>query len=353
MEGAGHRVRPRHPPRPEPPAEVIKVPRAREPGGGRLTTTGSRSSTPRLLTATASNSGDLPLARFRLALLCAGLLWSLGGVFIKSLPVSALGITLYRSLFAAFCLLPLLRGRRLPKFKDTAVAVVLYTLLLALYISATQGTTAANAIFLQYTAPVYALLLGPRFFGDPLRREDAWAVTVAMAGMALLFFGNFHGGQRLPLLMGAGSGLMFGLFMLWLRRLRHEDPVAVTATNNCGVALVAVILVAVTRPSELTLIPRAFHGGADLHAAILLLLMGGIQIAAPYVLFSYGLRRVPAVEAGLLALVEPVLNPVWVMIGIREAPTWPTLAGGALIIAALAARYTLFRPRVADRPTRH
>jgi drug/metabolite transporter (DMT)-like permease len=282
--------------------------------------------------------------------LAAGLLWSLGGVFIKSLPVSALGITLYRSLFAALCLLPLLRGRRLPKLRDTAAAVFLYLLLLALYIYSTQGTSAANAIFLQYTAPVYALVLGARFFGDPIRREDVWAVSAAMAGMAILFFGNLLGPKThafhhegLALLMGAGSGLMFGLFMLWLRHLRDEDPVAVTATNNLGVALVAAALVAVTAPRELALIPRAFAGGAERQPALLLLLMGGIQIAAPYVLFSYGLRRVPAVEAGLLALVEPVLNPVWVMIGIREVPSWPTLVGGGLIIAALAARYTLFR----------
>lgn len=295
----------------------------------------------------AEAPSDPSLLRSRLALLAAGLLWSLGGVFIKSLPVSALGITLYRSFFAALCLLPLLRGRRLPKLRDTAVAVLLYTLLLALYVSATQGTSAANAIFLQYTAPVYALLLGPRFFGDPLRREDLWTVAAAMVGMALLFFGNFRGGEELALVMGAGSGLMFGLFMLWLRRMRREDPFAVTAMNNLGVALVAAVLVGVTRPSELALVPKALSGGPELKTALLLLLMGGLQIAAPYVLFSYGLRHVTAVEAGLLALVEPVLNPVWVMIGVREVPTWPTLAGGALILTALAVRYTLFRPKEA------
>lgn len=297
------------------------------------------------------------LLRSRLALLAAGVLWSLGGVFIKSLPVGALGITLYRSLFAALCLLPLLRGRRLPKLRDTAVAVLLYTLLLSLYVRSTQGTSAANAIFLQYTAPVYALVLGARYFGDQIRREDVWAVTAAMLGMALLLFGNLlmprsavpgqtPAGEALALLMGAGSGLMFGLFMLWLRRMRGEDPFAVTATNNFGVALVALVLAAIWQPADLLLIPKAASGGPELRTAVTLVLMGGLQIAAPYVLFSYGLRRVAAVEAGLLALVEPVLNPVWVMIGVREVPSWPTLAGGGLILAALAARYTLFRPKV-------
>jgi drug/metabolite transporter (DMT)-like permease len=165
-----------------------------------------------------------------------------------------------------------------------------------------------------------------------------------MVGVGILFFGSFQGGERLPLVMGLGSGLLFGLFLLWLRHIRDSDPVAVTAVNNAGVALLAGFVLLFVHPQELLLVPRAFEGGASLKAAGLLALMGCIQIAAPYVLFSYGLQRIPAVEASLLALVEPLLNPVWVAIGVGEVPTLPTLIGGGLIVAALAARYTLFRP---------
>lgn len=290
-----------------------------------------------------------PLLKYRLALLAAGGLWSLGGLFIKALSAhpawqsSAFGITFYRSLFAALCLVPLLRGRRFPCLRDVAVAVVLYALLLALYVSATQGTTAANAIFLQYTAPLYALVLGPWLFGEPFRKSDVQALAVAMVGIGVLFFGNFNnagGAERLPLLMGAGSGLMFGLFMLWLRRMRDADPVAVTALNNGGVALLAAGVLLFQRPTELMLIPRALLGESSLWMpALALVLMGCVQIAAPYVLFSYGLKRVSSVEAGLLALVEPLLNPLWVALVIKETPTPATLAGGGLIVLALAARY--------------
>jgi DME family drug/metabolite transporter len=281
------------------------------------------------------------LARYRLALVSAGLLWSLGGVFIKSLPVSALGITFYRSLFAGLCLLPLLRGRARPSGRDTAVAVLLYLALLAMYVASTQGTSAANAIFLQYTAPAYALLLGPRFFKEPRTREDVWAVAVAMVGMAVLIGGNFRGSERAALALGAGSGLMFGLFMLWLRRLRNYDPFAVTCTNNLGVAALSGAALLAVNPADLALIPRAVAGGEGLRTALLLALMGCLQIAAPYVLFSYGLRRVPAAEGSLLALVEPLLNPVWVILIVGEAPTPATLLGGGLILLALAARYAL------------
>jgi len=290
--------------------------------------------------------------RYRLALVAAGVLWSLGGLFIKALTAhaawqsSALGITFYRSLAAALCLLPLLRGRKLPRAADSAVAIGVYLFLLALYVSATQGTTAANAIFLQYTAPLYVLALGPKLFGESFRREDAVALSVAMVGIGVLFAGNFHGGAQGPLVMGAASGAMFGFFLLWLRRMRDADPIAVTVLNNSGVAALACVALALTRPAELLLLPRALSGHGELWPVIgLLLLMGGVQIAAPYVLFSYGLQRVASVEASLLALVEPLLNPLWVVLFIGERPTLPTVAGGLLLLLALGARYTLFRPK--------
>lgn len=292
------------------------------------------------------------LLRYRLALVLAGVLWSLGGVFIKLLTQnagwhsSALGITFYRSLFAALCLAPLARGRALPNLRDSLSAIVSYTLLLGLYVAATQGTTAANAIFLQYTAPLYALILGPLFFGEPFHREDAGALGVAMLGIGILFFGNFHGGAQGPLLMGAGSGVMFGFFLLWIRRMRYADPIAVTAINNAGVALLAGAALLISRPAELTLVPRALLGESSLlPVALLLAAMGCVQIALPYVLFSYGLKRVASVEGSLLALVEPLLNPVWVVLFVGEQPSRATLAGGLLIVVALATRYVFLRPR--------
>ena len=287
-------------------------------------------------------------ARYRLALLAAGLLWSLGGLLIKSLPVSALGITCYRSLFAALCLVPLLRagGRRFPSVRDSALAILCYALLLFLYIASAQGTSAANAIFLQYTAPIYALMLGPLVLGEKADPRDRRTLSIAMAGMALLFLGNFRDGERLPLLLGLGSGLMFGLFILWLRRLRYADPVAVTLTNNVGVAIIAALVLAVVLPADLRLIPRALTGEqAALVPLGLLVLMGVVQFAIPYVLFSYGLRGVGAAEASLILLVEPLLNPFWVALGVREFPTAATLAGGLIIVAALVYRYAPSRTK--------
>jgi drug/metabolite transporter, DME family len=187
------------------------------------------------------------------------------------------------------------------------------------------------------------MILGPRYFKERFDRADGWALAVAMPGVAVLFFGNFQGGERGPLLMGAASGVMFGLFLLWLRRMREYDPVAVTAWNNLGVAALSGLMLATVSPDELAIIPRALTGDGSRLAVGLLALMGCFQIAAPYVLFSIGLRRIASVEGSLLALVEPLLNPVWVALVVGETPTAATLIGGLLIVLALAGRYTLFR----------
>ncbi len=298
------------------------------------------------------------IASCRLALVGAGLLWSVGGLFIKLLTshpswqVSALAITFYRSLFAALTLLPLVRGRRFPAARDTAVAVVLYLLLLGLYVASAQGTSAANAILLQYTAPLYALVLGCRFMGEPFQREDAIAIAVAVLGVGVLLVGNFTPGQEIPLAMGAASGLMFGLFLLALRKTRGCDPVAVTVANNAGVALCAGVILAVVSPRELAVPLRIAGGEHHLLAPLgLLAAMGAVQIGAPYVLLSMGLRRVPAAEAGLIALVEPLLTPLWVVLVVGERPTAATLLGGAVLLSALAVRYGLLRPRLTARIT--
>ncbi len=296
------------------------------------------------------------LGQHRLAVVLAGVLWSTGGFFIKTLSAnpawhaSALAITSYRSFFAALVLLPLLWGRKLPPLRESLVSIVIYFVLLVTYVAANQGTSAANAILLQYTAPLWALILGPLFFRERFQREDAFALVIAMAGMAVIFGGNFQGGEKIPLVMGLGSGLFFGIFLLWLRRLRGTDPISVTVINNFGVAVLGAFALAVLQPGELTAIPRALAGETAILPALgMLLLVGAVQIALPYVLLTWGLRKVNGTEAGLLALVEPLLNPIWVVFLIGERPTDYTLIGGALILLALLLRYTLFRVRKVTR----
>jgi drug/metabolite transporter (DMT)-like permease len=260
--------------------------------------------------------------------LAGAILWSTGGVFIKEIDAGALSITAFRCLFAAFWLAPFVWRRRFPKPMDAAVSILLFTGLLGMYVGATKETTAANAIFLQYTAPVYVIILAPLLLHEHLRRSDMFALAICLTGIAVLFFGNQGDTNATGLWLGVGSGLFYGLFLLWLRRLRYADPIAVTFVNCIGVALL------------LAPVPGVWDvSSGDL---TMLALMGLVQFAVPYVLFTAGLRLISGAEASLIALIEPVLNPIWVAIFVGEEPTTATVIGGAIILAGLAVRYGLW-----------
>ncbi len=283
----------------------------------------------RWLSALARPSALSPRAA-RLYVLTGAVLWSTNGLFIKEIGAGALSITFFRCLFAALWLSPLVPGRRFPRPTDLAVSVLLFTALLVLFVSATKETTAANAIFLQYTAPVYVVLFGPWLLGERLHRRDAAPLAVSLAGVVVLFAGNQGSGDARGLWMGLSSGVFWGLFMLWLRRLRYADPIAVTFANCLGVAVL------------LAPVPSVWDVGAgDIG---LIALMGAVQFAVPYVAFTRGLQFVAGAEASLIALIEPVLNPFWVFLAVDERPSAATLIGGAVILVGLALRYVVLRP---------
>jgi DME family drug/metabolite transporter len=314
------------------------------------------------------------LRQGRLALLAAGVLWSLGGVFIKRLPVGPVALTFYRSLFAALTLLALvsLRGAlrhrakadgpdqstwqtgadpglskafgspddspRVRPVRDLTVSALLFAGLLVTFVAATRLTTAANAIILQYTAPIYVIGLSAMVLRETPGKADLLALALCMAGVAEIFWGSHPTAlgtashrAGLGLALGATSGLCFGLFTLWQRRLRAVDPMLLAGLNNAGASLVLALGV-------------PWMGRVDAPSLGLLVAMGVVQIAVPYVLFAWALQRVSGPEASLLTLIEPVLNPVWVALFVGETPSGATIVGGGLILVALLLRFTAARP---------
>jgi drug/metabolite transporter, DME family len=279
----------------------------------------------------------------RLYLLAGAALWSTGGFFIKEIDAGASSITFFRCLFAGLLLAPAIAGRRFPRAPDLAVSIVLFALLLGLYVGATKETTAANAIFLQYTAPLYVIAFAPWLLGERLRSRDALPFVICIGGIVILFLGNRSGDDLGGMLMGAGSGFFYGLFLLWLRRVRYADPIAVTFANCIGVAIIF----------SFALLNRDVDG-EDL---ALLFVMGAVQFALPYLLFTRALQEVESSEASLIALIEPVLNPIWVALFYGEDPSIATIIGGAIIVAGLAFRYAVLRdpaaPQTAPVETPH
>lgn len=290
-----------------------------------------------MIPALSLNPNSLTAGRFYI--LAAAALWSMNGVFIKEIDASAPAITFFRCFFAAAFLIPLVRFKAPPKLFDLGISVIIFAALLGLFVGATKETTAANAIFLQYTAPFYVIALAPLLLKEHLRKIDILALAVCLGGVAILFGGNAGSGGLVGMLMGLGSGACFGTFMLWLRRMNYANSVLLTFLNCAGVAIIFAV------------IPGVFD--VSWRDVGLLALMAAVQFAIPYVLFTYGLRVVASAEASLIALIEPVLNPIWVALIVSETPTIATAIGGGVILLGLVLRYTLFArwaPAVLSEP---
>jgi len=277
------------------------------------------------------------MRRAVLAVAGAAILWSTGGLFIKVAPMPALAVACGRSLIAGVFYLVVLRPKLRAARWGTAAA---YAACIVTFVSATKLTTAANAIFLQYTGPAYVLVLSPLLLDEPFRPVDAACVALSLAGMSLFFVGKVETGQFLGNLLAVASGVFFALAIVLLRR----DAKAGRGDAVPSVALGNLLAAAVALPWALQAAPAIFsaRGGA------VLLYLGVVQLGLAYLLFVRGVRRVPAAEASLISMLEPVLNPVWVLIGFGERPGPWAIAGGAIVVLAVLVRTLLPQPQRAS-----
>lgn len=275
--------------------------------------------------------------------LAAVLLWSTGGLFIKLTTLDAYQLTFFRSLFAGLTVL-LLTGKRGLRINVFGLFVsVIYATLLFLFVWATKQTTAANAIFLQYTAPVYILILAPFVIGEKFHIRDLFTVIFCIAGMSLFFVGDLSIGDYQGNLAALGSGVFLGLYIMLLKHpkfiglavssdkiqepvTRHVSPISTVIYGNFILALVTV-------PSGISAIP--ILNALDLFAVAFL---GIVQIGISYILFIKGVSGgTRPLDASIIGFIEPLLNPVWVFLFIGERPSQWALLGGTIIIATVVA----------------
>jgi len=261
----------------------------------------------------------------RLLIAAAALLWSTGGLAIKLVPLPAIGVVFWRSFLTAVFLILVLRPSAARWKRASLPTVAVYALMILSFVSATKMTTAANAIFLQYTGPLYVLLFAPLLLKEPFRRADAVAVIVALFGMSLFFVGRLDAGALAGNLMGVLSGVFFGWTVLFLRRDATRDAIASVLAGNLLAAAVA--------------LPLAWGRlGLDAKGLALVLFLGVVQMGVSYILFVKGLTAVPAAEASLIGMLEPMFNPLWAFLGLGEKPTPWALLGGAIVLLAVAGR---------------
>ena len=275
----------------------------------------------------------MPIDRTRGAALVAlaALLWSSSGLFIKVLPLGALQIAFVRSLVAALTIALVVRlrgGRPFPRPDALALAcATTYAGVLIFFVAATKLTTAANAIFLQFSAPIYLVFLEPLLAGRRVAGRDLAAVALCLGAMSLFFVGRLGAGTLSGNLLGMLSGLCLALFSLTLKLQRERRP----GTDPIGAIILGNLLVAgLCAPLAL----RDFHPTPG--QVGILLYLGIFQIGIAYLLFNAGMKHLSATAAVVTGTLEAVLNPVWVFLGIGERPSPWALVGGSIILATIA-----------------
>jgi drug/metabolite transporter (DMT)-like permease len=264
------------------------------------------------------------MLRSRLLLLAAALLWSTAGAAIKSCGLDAWQIAGGRSFVAAIFLVLVVRDARARPSARVLLVAAVYSVTVILFVVATKLTTAANAIFIQNTAPLWVLLLSPWLLREHPTKGELLAIPIFGLGLGLFFVDELAPGQLTGNVTALVSGFAFALAIIGLRVLRHSGPAALAWGN--------VIAAAVTLPFWSRGQPAT---AADL---AIVLYLGIFQLALAYLAFSRGVTGTPAIEASLLILIEPVLNPIWTFLAAGERPGPWALAGGAVVLAATAWR---------------
>jgi len=274
-----------------------------------------------------SSSIPKPSVSPLLLVLGAAILWSTGGLFIKATHLSPTELSFGRSLLAAVTIAIFTRREGFGINRISALTSILYAALLILFVVATKKTTAANAIFLQYTAPVYVLILEPLFYKEKFRLRDLITVAVCVGGMSLFFVGQLKPDDLEGNFYALASGVCFALFFLLLRHSKARD------VNRASSAIYGnLIVVLICAPAFF----GAWQRGISAADFARISYLGVVQIGFAYLLFTLAMARgVRSLDAGIIGYVEPVLNPIWVFLFIGERPSGWAIIGGAIIIASV------------------
>ncbi|HEX6124258.1 MAG TPA: DMT family transporter [Pyrinomonadaceae bacterium] len=258
--------------------------------------------------------------------LIAVLLWSTGGLFIKLTTLDAYQVTFFRSLLAGITVAILTRKQGLRINLFGVLSSIIYATLLFLFVWATKKTTAANAIFLQYTAPIYILILAPFVIGEKFHWRDLVTVIFCIGGMSLFFVGKLEISDYQGNIAALFSGMFLGLYIMLLRHPRAKgfNPAIAVIYGN-------LLLAVLTVPSGIAAVPVMKL--VDIGSVAFL---GIVQIGIAYILFIRGVTGgTRPLDASIIGFIEPLLNPVWVFLFVGEQPSAWAILGGAIIITTV------------------
>jgi len=254
-------------------------------------------------------------------LMGAALCWSLGGVLIKGVHWNPWAIAGVRSLIAAGVVwLAFPRMKFTWSFYQLAGAGA-YAANMVTFVVANKMTTAANAVLLQYTAPAWVALFSAWFLKEKIRRADWLTITLVAGGIILFFMDRLSLTGLKGNVVAIGSGFSFAWVFLLFRRQKDHAPYGSLFLGNILTGMIC--------------FPFLFQGSPGGKDVVGLILLGVVQLGVAYSLYSVASRYVPAIDAALILLLEPLLNPVWTFLVLGEIPGAWAMLGGAIILGAI------------------
>ncbi|MBN2514350.1 MAG: EamA family transporter [Sedimentisphaerales bacterium] len=255
-------------------------------------------------------------------LLIAAILWSFGGLLIKSIAWTPMAIAGVRSAISVLVLLAVIRRHHFTFSFSQIAGAVFYAATMITFVSANKLTTAANAIILQYTAPIYVALLGIWLLKEKVQLYDWIVILAGISGICLFFIDKVSVGNQWGNVLALISGITFACMIVFLRMQKNSYPLSSVFMGN---VITAVLMI----PFAFYAVPR------DAGSWMALLALGIFQLGLSYILYSIAIKHATALEAVMIPLLEPVLNPLWVLLFLGERPTTWAFIGGSIVIFSL------------------
>ncbi|MBC7321214.1 EamA family transporter [bacterium] len=266
-------------------------------------------------------------ARAIIYLIITAILWSLGGVLIKSVKWNPIAIAGARSAISSLLILAYIRKPKFTWSSDQILTAIFYAGTVILFVSANKLTTAANAILLQYGAPIYVAILGSIILKERTTIADWITIAVVIFGMFLFFLDELQPGNLSGNIVAILSGVAFALYIIFMRKQKDESPIESTLLGNILTAIIGLPFMLSSNPAGSSWIG--------------IILLGTVQLGLSYILYSIAIKDVTALEAILIPIIEPILNPIWVFLVMGEAPGKWAFIGGAIILTSVTLRYSI------------
>lgn len=261
-------------------------------------------------------------------LIIASILWSTGGLLIKLVDWNPIAIAGSRSFIAGLVIFAYLKKPKITMSKPQVVGAIAYATTVILFVMANKMTTSANAIMLQYTSPAFVAILGVWLLRERIHWFDLVSILFVIGGM-LLFFNDASGaGNMIGNLIAVISGFFLAVVTVALRFQKDGSPVETMLLGNFLTFIVA--------------IPFILGGLPDLKSIAAIIILGIVQLGISYILYGLAIKHLGALEAVLITVIEPLLNPFWVFVVVGEKPTVLSLLGGLVVLIGVIGRNVAF-----------